>query len=74
MSEKVDYILACEFTKIETYEDCPCDVQMVVWTGDSWETEYVTMCGDTGTHYPANGIEFTHYATLPCGEELEGED
>ncbi|WP_210499287.1 hypothetical protein [Vibrio crassostreae] len=69
-SSKIDYILPSEFTKIDTYEDCPCDVDLVVWTGDSWETEHVTMCGETGTHYPANGIEFTHYARLPYGEDL----
>ncbi|EGR0490217.1 hypothetical protein R6G92_001276 [Vibrio cholerae] len=73
MSEKVDFILPCEFTKIETYEDCPCDEDLVVWTGDSWEIEHVTMCGDTGAFYPVNGIEFTHYIRLPCGEDLNNE-
>ncbi|MFV8385075.1 hypothetical protein ACNO5E_13380 [Vibrio parahaemolyticus] len=73
MSEKVDFIIPSEFTKIETYEDCPCDVDLVVWTGDSWETEYVTMDAETGDFYPANGIEFTHYAKLPNGEDLSDE-
>lgn len=54
-----------ELVKIESYEDCPCDVDLAVWTGDSWETEHVTMCGDTGAFYPANGIDFTHYIELP---------
>ncbi|AZU97916.1 hypothetical protein [Vibrio phage LP.1] len=70
---KVDYILASEFTEIETYEDCPCDADLIVWTGDSWEVEHVTMDGETGVVYPANGIEFTHYALLPCGEDLQEE-
>lgn len=74
MSDNVDFILASGFTKIETYEDCPVGVMMVVWTGDSWETEYVVTCSDTGVYYPANGVSFTHYATLPCGEDLEGNE
>ena len=73
MSDKVDFILPSDFTKIDTYEDCPCDVDLVVWTGDGWTTEHVVMDCDTGTFYPANGIEFTHYATLPCGEDLSEE-
>lgn len=53
-------------TKIETYEDCPPDQKLLVWTGDSFDTEYVSHCADTGTFYPANGVTFTHYVELPC--------
>ena len=61
-----------DFIGIETYEDCPVGVMLVVWTGDDWATEYVDICTDTGTHYPANGVHFTHYSALPCGEDFEG--
>ncbi len=57
-----------QFIKIDSYEDCPCDQNLVVWTGDTFETEFVTMCGDHGTYYPANDIEFSHYALLPSDD------
>ena len=54
-----------DFTAIDTYEDCPCDVDLIVWTGDSFDVTYVDMCADTGTYYPANGVEFIAYYELP---------
>jgi hypothetical protein len=59
-----------DMIKIETYEDCPCDTQLLVWTGDSFEVEYVEMECDYGTYYPANGVEFTHYIRLPSQKEV----
>lgn len=59
------------FTEIDTYEDCPCDVELLVFTGDSFEVEYVTMDAETGAFYPANGIQFSHYLECPEVKELE---
>lgn len=67
-TSKLDIISLME--KIETYEDCPCDVKLLVWTGDSFEVEYVDMECEYGTYYPANGVEFTHYMVLPNEEKM----
>lgn len=64
-------ILPDEFTSIETYEDCPIETELLVWTGDSFEVEHVALDGDSGTYYPANGIEFSLYIELPRGEDVE---
>lgn len=52
-----------------TYENCPLGVPLLVWTGDSFETEYVDICCEYGTCYPANGVEFLYFAELPLQEE-----
>ena len=57
-------ILESELTEIETYEDCPCDVDLLVWAYDEWQIEHVIINED-GAFSPANGVEFTHYAELP---------
>jgi hypothetical protein len=49
------------------YENCPLEEEMLVWTGDSFSVEYVTIDEEHGTHYPANGESFTHYMRLPRG-------
>ena len=54
-----------DFIAIETYEDCPVDEELLVWTGDSFDIEYVDFCCEEGVNYPANGVEFTHYQELP---------
>lgn len=63
--------------KITTYEDCPVDQNLLVWTGDSFEVEYVEHEAEFGTYYPANGVEFTHFMLLPddetCWKELGDE-
>lgn len=59
-----------EMIEIDTYEDCPCDEDLLVWTGDSFAIEYVDMSADDGTYYPVNGTEFTHYIALPCREKF----
>tara|TARA_R110002012_G_scaffold53940_1_gene138243 strand:+ start:435 stop:662 length:228 start_codon:yes stop_codon:yes gene_type:complete len=53
------------------YENCPVDCDLMVWTGDSFTTEYVTMESEHGTYYPANGVEFTHYVVLPCTDKAQ---
>jgi len=62
------YFLLEEMIKIETYEDCPCDEELLVWTGDSFAIEYVDMSADDGTYYPVNGTEFDRYIHLPDRE------
>ncbi|HBN6882692.1 TPA: hypothetical protein L3302_003435 [Vibrio cholerae] len=59
-----------DFIEIDSYEDCPCDQEIVVFTGDSFEIEHVTSDGDTGHYYPANGIEFVAYLMLPDRDQL----
>lgn len=68
---RFDKIVPSDFIEIETYEDCPCDTNLCVWTGDSYEVEYVDMDPETGSYYPANGIEFTHYIELPDSEAMQ---
>lgn len=51
--------------QIKTYEDCPIDEELLVWTGDSFAIEMVSMDCDTGNYYPSNGVEFVAYAELP---------
>lgn len=59
-----------EFESVDgNYENCPCDEDLLVWTGDSFETEHVVMCDDTGCYYPANGTEFTHFLVLVSPED-----
>lgn len=64
-------IVPSNFIKIETYEDCPCDVQLYVWTGDGYDVEYVDLDPETGVYYPANGVDFTHYIELPDTDVME---
>lgn len=50
-----------DFIKIDTYEDCPVGEELLVWTGDAFEVEYMEYDSDTGCCYPANGVEFVAY-------------
>ncbi|EOX3117483.1 hypothetical protein ACPFMY_000322 [Vibrio cholerae] len=59
-----------DFIEIDSYEDCPFDQELVVFTGDSFEIEYVTSDCDTGHCYPANGIKFVAYLKLPDRDQL----
>lgn len=54
------------------YENCPVDTELLVWTGDSFEVEYVTSEVEFGTYFPANGVEFTHYLVLPSDNVAQG--
>lgn len=59
-----------QFNEIQSYEDCPADVELLVWTGDSFAIEIVAMCGDKGNFYPENGIEFVAFAELPDRDDV----
>lgn len=65
----INQINIAQFTEIQTYEDCPSDVELLVWTGDSFDIEIVAMCGETGNFYPENGIEFVAFTELPDRDE-----
>ena len=57
------------FTKIDSYEDCPVGVNLLVWDGCDYHFDYVDVDVDTGVHYAANGTEFCAYYELPDQSE-----
>ncbi|WAX23108.1 hypothetical protein pA_gene0067 [Vibrio phage 13VT501A] len=53
------------FEKIESAEDCPCGIDLVVWDGCDFHIDYVDIDADTGAFYFANGTEGIAFFELP---------
>jgi len=69
-------VLPYELEKIETMEDAPCGVNLLVWDGCDFRITYVDIDPDTGSFYDANYPDsgddaFIAYAELPCNEDME---
>lgn len=57
------------FIKVESYEDCPIDTDLLCWDGCEFYVDYVTKGIETGNCYPANMGDFISYIELPCQDE-----
>jgi hypothetical protein len=56
------------FTSIESAEECPCGVELLVWDGADYHTDYVDIEVNYGNKYFANGTQGIAYMVLPYQE------
>ena len=57
------------FTKIDSAEDCPLGVDLLLWDGCDFSIDYADVEPDTGCYYFANGTEGIAYFEIPSQVE-----
>ena len=67
----INEIFLSMFEKIESTEDLPTGINILIWDGCDFHLDYVDTDVDTGVNYMANNTEPLAYIALPYDAHAE---